>query len=47
MTVRFINERGKLVSLEFDSVYRCRLFVQKAKRSKRITLISYPLIINE
>ena len=47
MVVSFLNERKKVVSMVFDSAYKCRLFVQKAKRSKRITLLSYPNIINE
>ena len=41
-TVRFLNERGRVVALDFNSAYRCRLFVKKASKSKKITLLSYP-----
>ena len=40
--VVFINERGAHVTKVFDSEYLCRQFVNKAKHSKRIRLISYP-----
>lgn len=41
-TVKFINESGKTVTRVFNSAYQCRLFIQKARRSKRISLLSYP-----
>ena len=41
-TVRFINENGKTVTKVFSSAYQCRLFIQKARHSKRISLLSYP-----
>lgn len=44
LIVRFINEHGNMVSKTFDSPYFCRKFIEKAKRSKRITLVSYPNI---
>lgn len=43
-TVRFINERGQTVTKVFSSAYQCRMFINKARRSKRISLISYPHI---
>ena len=42
--VRFLNEKRQVVSKEFSSAYQCRMFVNKARRSKRISLISYPHI---
>lgn len=44
--VQFLNERGELVTKEFDSLYKCRLFVNKCKHSKRVTLVSYPLALD-
>lgn len=44
--VQFLNEKGNLITKEFDSLYKCRLFVNKCKHSKRVTLISYPLGID-
>ena len=41
--VTFLNEHGDLVKKEFDSLYKCRVFVLKCKHSKRVTLISCPL----
>ncbi len=41
--VWFLNERGQRVRKEFTSVYQCKLFVNKLKRSKRCKLLSYPL----
>lgn len=40
--VRFLNEKRQVVSKEFSSAYQCRLFIKKAKHSKRISLLSYP-----
>lgn len=42
--VRFLNEKHQIVQKEFSSAYQCRLFIKKAKHSKRIALISYPHI---
>lgn len=42
MTVKFIRD-GKVITKTFDSMYKCRVFVERAKRSKRIMLISYPI----
>lgn len=44
--VQFLNERGDLVKKEFDSLYKCRVFVLKCKHSKRVTLVSYPLSLD-
>ena len=44
-TVRFINEHGRKVLKKFESAYDCRLFIKKAKMSKKITLVSYPNIM--
>lgn len=41
--VQFLNERGDLVKREFNSLYKCRLFVLKCKHSRRVTLVSYPM----
>lgn len=41
--VQFLNERGALVKKEFDSMYKCRIFVLKCKHSRRVTLVSYPM----
>lgn len=46
-TVAFLNENNKVVELRFDSPYQCRLFVNKAKKSKRIKLLSYPSCVNQ
>ena len=43
MSVVFINDRGTRVEKVFDSEFQCRKFVNKLKRSKRCTLVSYPL----
>ena len=43
--VVFINERGARVSKVFTSEYECRKFVNKARYSKRIRLVSYPNFI--
>ena len=40
--VQFLNEKGDLIKKEFDSLYKCRLFVLKCKHSRRVTLVSYP-----
>lgn len=46
LVVKFIySTGGKIISKEFDSAYRCRLFVERAKRSKKIMLVSYPMSI--
>lgn len=37
-----VNKTGVLVKKEFDSVYKCRVFVNKLLHSKICTLISYP-----
>lgn len=42
MEVVFINDRNVRVTKRFDSEYRCRLFVNKLKRSRRCTLVSFP-----
>jgi len=42
IVVKFMKD-GVVIPKKFDSMYRCRKFVERAKRSKRITLISYPL----
>lgn len=43
MNVTFIvNQTGKRVTKEFDSEFICRKFVNKARFSKKITLVSYP-----
>lgn len=42
--VFLVKESGKTVTREFDSPYRCRLFVNKLKHSKRLQLIAYPLL---
>lgn len=44
--VRFLNEKGDIVKKEFESLYKCRLFVNKCKHSKRVTLVSYPLALD-
>ena len=41
MIVVFIKD-GIEVTKRFDSVYRCRKFIERAKRSKKITLVRYP-----
>lgn len=43
MSVTFINEKGNHVTKRFDSEFLCRKFVNRLKRSKRCTLVSYPL----
>lgn len=42
MSVVFINDRGNRVEMHFDSPYLCQKFVNKLKRSKKCTLVSYP-----
>lgn len=39
--VVFVKD-GVEVTKRFDSVYRCRKFIERAKRSKKITLVRYP-----
>lgn len=39
--VRFIAN-GRIVTEYFVSAYACRKFVERAKRSKKIYLLSYP-----
>lgn len=39
------NKTGKLLLRTFDSEYFCRQFVQKLKRSRRCTLLNYPLFL--
>ena len=38
-----VKESGAVVSKLFDSEYLCRIFVNKAMRSKKLCLVSYPL----
>lgn len=38
-----INESKTRVTKTFESAYLCRQFVNKLKRSKKCTLVSYPL----
>lgn len=45
--VRFLNERGDRVEKTFSSLYKCRVFVLRCKHSNRVTLISYPVEIDE
>ena len=33
---------GKEIKKVFDSAYKCRIFVNKARHSKKISLVSYP-----
>jgi len=40
-----IRETGQRVDKVFDSAYRCRLFINKLRRSKKLKLISYPNIL--
>lgn len=37
------NKTNKLLRRSFDSEYFCRRFVEKMKRSKKCTLLSYPV----
>lgn len=41
-----VKATGARVSKFFDSPYSCERFINKAKRSKRIRLISYPTFYN-
>ena len=36
------KKTGAILHRSFDSPYLCRRFVEKLKRSKRCTLMSYP-----
>ena len=38
-----IKDTGKVITKEFDSEYRCRVFVNKLKHSAKCELISYQL----
>lgn len=38
--VVFLNERGKMVTLVFDSPFKSRRFALKIEHSKKCTLIS-------
>ena len=42
--VFLVNETGERVTKLFDSPYHCRLFVNKLKHSKRLSLVSYPIL---
>lgn len=42
MEVVFINDRNVRVTKRFDSEYRCRLFINRLKHSRRCTLVSFP-----
>lgn len=42
--VFLVKETGAKVTKVFDSPYRCRLFVNKLKHSKRLSLIAYPIL---
>lgn len=35
-------QTGQTFTKRFDSVYKCRLFVNKCRYSKRIQVLSYP-----
>ena len=37
------NGTGRLLRRSFDSEYFCRQFVEKLKRSRKCTLLSYPI----
>lgn len=39
--VVLINEKGQKFTKEFDSEYLFRKFLNKAKRSKKLTVIGY------
>lgn len=41
--VKFLNAEGVALVRYFDSPYLARKFINKVKRSKKLTLISYPL----
>lgn len=41
MIVVFVKN-GVRITKRFDSVYKCRQFVERAKRSKKINLLTYP-----
>lgn len=41
MLVKFIKD-GKVITKVFDSEFRCRKFVERAKRSSKINLIQWP-----
>lgn len=41
--VFIVNTTKKKVEKTFESPYLCRQFVNKLKRSKKCTLVSYPL----
>ena len=38
----FSQDSGKIIEKTFDSAYKCRLFVNKIRHSKRCILISFP-----
>lgn len=42
--VVFINATGDTLVKGFDSPWLCRKFINKCKRSKKITLLRYPLL---
>lgn len=39
--VVLINEKGQKFTKEFDSEYLFKKFLNKAKRSKKLTIVSY------
>ena len=39
-----VKETGAKVTKIFDSVYLCRQFVNKLRRSKKLQLLKYPLL---
>ncbi len=42
-SVRFlVIETGVEVTKNFDSPYKCRIFVNKLKHSRKLRLLSYP-----
>ena len=44
-TVKFlVRESGAIVEKIFDSPYLCRRFVNKLRHSKKLPLISYPIL---
>ncbi len=38
-----VRESGDLITKNFDSLYRCQVFVNKLKHSKKLQLLTYPL----
>lgn len=44
MKVEYIvNDSGTRLIKTFESPYLCRKFVEKVRRSKKLTLVSWPL----